>query len=658
METARTGLPRARSGERGIFRPASPAKWGVIALLALVALVYWPGLGGGFDFDDFPNIVDNTALHVHFADSWRTWLAAMFSSPASDLQRPLAMLSFATNHAFTGLDPSWMKATNLAIHLFNTVLAWFVARRLLGLAVTAEDRRDAIALWVAAFWSLACINLSGVLFVVQRMESLCQAFVLAGLLLYLAGRARLSAKRSGGWWRTLAGLGGGTALGLLAKESAVLLPVYALLLELTLFRNQRGEGSRSGLLLLYGVVLVLPAVAGLCWLAPGLLSGAAYASRDFTLYERLLTEGRVLVDYLHWTLLPDPGQLSLYHDDYAPSSGLLSPASTLFAWLALAVLAGVAMALRGRRPLLALGIGWFLAAHLVTGTIIPLELVHEHRNYFASLGVALALADLLLLWPRAIRARRIALVAAVALLAWQAMATALRVQEWSNPLQHAFAEAAKHPQSPRATYLLAWTLVVAGDYEADSPYTQRAWKALDAAMCVPGATPLPEATALLLAARTGSPIDPDWWLGLQRKLRARPSGPQEAGALASLVQCQIQGQCRFPPERMVESFLSALHDPVYPEVLSQYGNYALNVLHDPALAERLWRDAADRAPGVVEYQASMARLMIAMGRPAEALPYIAHIRRQGRLGQNERAARELERLVPAVMQRSADGGTR
>src|SRR3546814_1491285 len=57
--------------------------------------------------------------------------------------------------------------------------------------------------------------------------------------------------------------------------------------------------------------------------------------------------------------------------------------------------------------------------------------------------------------------------------------------------------------------------------------------------------------------------------------------------------CQIQGQCRFPPERMVESFLSALHDPVYPEVLSQYGNYALNVLHDPALAERLWRDRSE-----------------------------------------------------------------
>src|SRR5688500_13964670 len=81
-------------------------------LLVLVALVYWPGLGGGFVFDDYPNIVQNGALHVTWASTWLEWLAAVFSSPASELQRPLAMLTFAINHALTGLDPYWMKLTN------------------------------------------------------------------------------------------------------------------------------------------------------------------------------------------------------------------------------------------------------------------------------------------------------------------------------------------------------------------------------------------------------------------------------------------------------------------------------------------------------------------------------------------------------------------
>ena len=157
------------------------ARWGLPLLLALVTLVYWPGLGGGFDFDDFPNIVNNTALHVRFGDPCRAWLAAAFSSPASDLQRPLAMLTFALNHALTGLDPYWMKATNLAIHLLNTLLVWIVARVLLATFGVDATRRGILALWLAAFWSLASVNLLGVLFVVQRMESLCHTFVLAGL---------------------------------------------------------------------------------------------------------------------------------------------------------------------------------------------------------------------------------------------------------------------------------------------------------------------------------------------------------------------------------------------------------------------------------------------------------------------------------------------
>ena len=57
-------------------------------MLIVVAMVYWPGLGGGYTFDDFPNIVDNTALHVTRL-VWNDWIAGILSSPASSFQRPL-----------------------------------------------------------------------------------------------------------------------------------------------------------------------------------------------------------------------------------------------------------------------------------------------------------------------------------------------------------------------------------------------------------------------------------------------------------------------------------------------------------------------------------------------------------------------------------------
>src|SRR5687768_12950204 len=96
----------------------------------MTALVYWPGLWGGFSFDDNPNIAFNTQLHVT-KSNWDQWVAAAFSSPAKELPRPLAMLSFAINHLFTGLNPWPMKATNLAIHLCNTALVFGLVRALI-----------------------------------------------------------------------------------------------------------------------------------------------------------------------------------------------------------------------------------------------------------------------------------------------------------------------------------------------------------------------------------------------------------------------------------------------------------------------------------------------------------------------------------------------
>lgn len=648
FDNASRHLPTARSTDAGLSHPRAYAI-ALLALLVVVALLYWPGMGGGYVFDDFPNIVENSVLHVTPQSGWGHWLAAMFSSPASDLQRPLAMLTFAINHALTGLDPYWMKLTNLGIHLLNTTLVFCLARRVLeaanaGNALRDTTQRNWAALWIAAAWGLNPINLMPVLFIVQRMESLSHTFVFGGLWLYLVGRLRLL-RGEPGWLALLAGVIGGTAAGLLAKESAVLLPLYALAIEWAVLSFATREASRDRrLFLLFGTILVLPAMAALAWLLPGALSGRAFAGREFTLGERLMTEARVIIDYAHWTLLPDLGTLSLYHDEYPISRGMLSPPSTALAMLLIAAIIGAMLWLRTRRPLMALGLAWFLSAQLLTATIIPLELVYEHRNYFASLGLCLFVADGLLLWPPASRASRVGLSAAMLLLAFYAGVTTLRAREWSSALRFSASEAAKHPQSPRATYDLARNLIILGDYHPDSPFTAEADAALRHAMGVPNATALPEIAAIMLAARTGRPVEQAWWTQLQDKLRTRPIGPSQTASLAALVECQIKGLCELPPQHMVDSLLAALEQGRHPEVLSIYGNYALNVLHDPDLALRLWQDAAARAPSVTQYQVSLAKLFIAAGRPDLAAIHIAKIRKLGRLGQNEALARNLETL--------------
>ncbi|MEO6137420.1 MAG: hypothetical protein ABIP11_01985 [Luteimonas sp.] len=619
----------------------------VAGMVLLIVACYWPGLGGGYVFDDFPNIVGNNALHVTFGSGWRAWMAAAFSSPASELQRPLAMLTFALNIAVTGVDPYWMKFTNVGIHALNAWLVYRLTARILQATATPAEsdlrvRRERIALWVAAAWALNPINLMAVLFVVQRMESLSHTFVFGGLWLYLAGRARLGTQQRGGWGMLLGGLVGGTLLGLLSKESAVLLPLYALLLEWALlgFAHQ-GKRDRR-LPVVYLMLLVVPGLAGMAWKAPGLLSPEAWAWRSFTLPERLLTEGRVLVDYLHWTLLPDLSRLSLYHDDFVVSHGLLSPPSTLFAMCGLAALLVLAGWLRTRRPMMALGLAWFFAAHLLTATFIPLELVYEHRNYFASLGLCIALGDLLLRLPTSARWRMLGQIVAIALLAMYTGLTALRASEWSSPLQFSINEASKHPGSPRATYDLARNLIVLTDYQRTSPHLVQARAAVEQAMAVANSSPLPEQAAIVLAERTGMPVPTAWWHQLQSKLRTRPVGPQETGAMAGIVDCEVKHLCDLPTAQMDNSFTAALAHGPNAEMMNIYGNYALNVRHNPTLALLAWRQSASLSPDVVQYQETLARMLIATGAFDEASAKIRNIRKLGRWGQNKTRAHELE----------------
>lgn len=624
------------------LRPA----WPFLLLALAVAAIYWPGRGGGFVFDDFPNIVDNTALHV---TGWNrhAWMAAVFSSDSGIGHRPLPMATFALNHIFTGLDPVPMKLANIAIHAFNACLVLCLLRALLALAAPSIDarRREWTARFVAAAWALHPINLMAVLFVVQRMESLCHAFVFAGLWLYLLGRQRQLAGEAGGGWRIVAGIVGGTALGALCKESAVLLPLYAACIELCLsgFRVAHGARDRR-LLAFFGIVLVLPAVLGSAWLLSKALAPTAFASRDFTLGERLLTEGRVVLDYLRWSVFPSLRAFGLYHDDIAISRGLLQPASTAFALAALASLAAIAFVARKSRPLVALGIAWFVCAQLLTATVVPLELVFEHRNYFASLGICLAVADLLMLAPRGESTRRIGALLAVLWLLFLGMTTFLRAKEWSDPLRFATSEAAKHPLSPRATYDYARLLALATGYKAASPLLPQAFEALERARAVPNSGTLPHSGLLILAARTGTPQRDAWWDDLVDRLRDHRVGVQEIGAVASLAQCARNRECDFPQETMLSVFQAALDNGgrKKAELMNIQADYVFNVLHQPDTALYLWQRAIALRPGEPQYRINRARVLIALGSYAKAREDIAALRGIGRFGANEQAARELE----------------
>ncbi|NNL99141.1 MAG: tetratricopeptide repeat protein, partial [Gammaproteobacteria bacterium] len=215
-----------------------------IAILALVTgLVYLPGLSGGFIYDDFPNIVANPALHIDDLAPDAV-VAAALSGHSGFLGRPLASFSFALNHALGGLDPFGYKLANLVIHIINAALVWLLASavtRRIGRGRELPGLLVYLPLLTALLWALHPINLTSVLYTVQRMTSLASMFSLAAVLAFLQCRARCAADRRAWPWLLIGGAV--TAAGLAAKEILVLVPVYLLVLEIIVFAD-RSDGPR------------------------------------------------------------------------------------------------------------------------------------------------------------------------------------------------------------------------------------------------------------------------------------------------------------------------------------------------------------------------------------------------------------------------------
>lgn len=435
----------------------------ILACLAaglLVMGIYLPGLPGMFVFDDIGNIVQNPAIHIHDLGA-ASLLQAMLSSPGGGLMRPLSMLSFALDAYFWGLSPFAFKFTNILIHLACGLSLGLVAREIL--IARAEELRDALprreiawlSLGVALLWSVHPLDLTAVLYAVQRDTCLAALFSALAILAYLTGRRREREGRSGTWliwfWTPLA-----IVAGILSKENAALVPVLLLLVEWLVLGGAAGR-TRRRTLAFYGVFLLLPGigVAALLVLHPATLF-ASYAGRDYGMYQRLLSESRILMDYLRWAVLPDLRQLGLFHDDIAASRGLLEPISTLMSCLAIAATLGLAVALRKRLPLLSLGILWFFAGHLIESTVLPLELAFEHRNYLPLFGLIFGVTATLYIYARNHGEGRLVVAMLVIGTTAMAAATAVRASDWGSELSFARSEASHHPTSPRALAELEW----------------------------------------------------------------------------------------------------------------------------------------------------------------------------------------------------------
>lgn len=388
-------------------------------LVAFIAIAYVPSFSVPFAFDDLTNLVFNPAVQP---DGWADLGSALHARGGQD--RPVAMLSFALNYLFGGMDTTGYHAVNLIIHAANALLLFALLCALTRAPRSPERLRPnatAFAFACALLWALHPVNTQAVTYIVQRMTSLAALFYLLALLLFVLWR--LDALRAR--W-ALPGLVLAFAAGMGTKSHVITLPAALLLLDIAFFAGWRRYHT---------VIIALLAASAI---PVGLLAGVGLHSlleapvhRDFNGLERWLTQGRVIWHYLSLLVWPEAGRLQVDYD-FTVSRALLDPPITAVTWTGLIALTAVSLYWLRRSPWLAGGWLFFMLALSVESSFILLELAFEHRLYLpATLLIAGLIAPVFsrLHSERAVAAAGLGVLLLAGVLALQ---TIERNREWGQ----------------------------------------------------------------------------------------------------------------------------------------------------------------------------------------------------------------------------------
>ncbi|QIB66625.1 hypothetical protein [Kineobactrum salinum] len=446
----------------------------LVLLLVAVSWLYAPGIHGPALLDDRSSIAVLGDLGV----TPRVALDQILGDGSGPLGRPVTMATFVAERFWPDADVATSKTVNIILHGINGVLVVWLFTLLL------RSERYPHAFWLGVLggglWLASPLFVSTVLYVVQRMAMLATTFMLLALIAYIYWRQRFVRGRSHAWLAAL--VPACVLLAVYSKESGVVVLPVLVLLELLWFGCRNPDGGRNPwlwrgcwILSAGGAALVVAVFL----LVPERLL-AHYSLREFTLDERLLTEARILWDYLGQLLWPEVGRMGLYHDDIVVSRSLTDPASTGLAVVGWA-LVGLLLIIGCRWSLgrqVSFCVLFFLAGHSTESTVLPLELYFEHRNYFPAIGLflvpALLAATVARRWP----------VLASPLLAWLGVAillltlqTSSQVQLWSDSRLLRFHQVIAHPHSFRANADMAVLYAQAGALSPALEYSRRAHEA-------------------------------------------------------------------------------------------------------------------------------------------------------------------------------------
>lgn len=404
-------------------------RWHALLLLAVV-LSYANAMSGDFQFDDYNVIVNNTSVHA-----WSAW-----GDFAATGIRPLLKLSYVLNWT-SGWGVEGFHAFNIAVHLGNTILVFYLAQALLrayGLA-SPNQRQVQAPLLAALLFALHPAQTEAVSYICGRSTSLMALFYLAGVLAYVKGpRGTLLPPLF-------------FALALTVKETAVTFPLALLVWELscgTRLRTALRRQWTSWAMLLAGAIYFL--------LSDRYLQHMQNSTQFNTMTGNAATQAMALVYLARQWAFP----LWLNID---PDLAVQRDFSQALPALAFATLWFTAMVLCWRRrPWIGLALAWAFLHWVPLYLFLPrLDVANDRQLYLAIWPLCLALIiELGRHLPR-----RIALGASVGLAVLYAGLTVARNQDYQTEIALWEATVALSAGKSRVHNNLGYAYRVAGRLE-------------------------------------------------------------------------------------------------------------------------------------------------------------------------------------------------
>lgn len=589
--------------------------------MAIIAVwCYWAGLFGGLYFDDNHVIRENALIRIESL-GWDSLISAANSFVAEG--RQLSMLSFALNFYFFGELIFAFKAVNLALHLL-TGFVLFVGMKMLisalnqsEISIGDSDHNEVkwVPLLATAFWILYPINLSTVLYISQRMTILSSLFIAVGIACYLFVRISKLAN-----YKKLILIFGSTSVCTLfaysSKENGILLPVYILLIEVVVFQQwlNRIKGMWAGshmFKVIAGVILVLAVLATIEILSPFVVRQIdGYASREFTLYERVLTQFRVLSFYLSQILVPNNAELSMWHDDIEISKGLVQPFTTLISIFVILGLLFFAMGTASKNRIISLSILWFFLGHSLESSFIPLEMIHEHRNYFPSFGVAL-LISYLVLSSKYLR-KEVTAIIVLAMLALNVGVLHARAKIWSHDQVKAVHEANYHPYSPLAQFSMARFLYGAA-IDGDSRAAELAEKVLVENINLDKSTVSSEILLILLSDQSHVELQSDWVTSAAQKIKNVGYNAINSRAIEGLLE-QLQKETSELDPAQFDPIFAEIGNQRHPQLLTLAAVFNAEVRGNYDKGYKLFEKAAQLSNNRPAFRLNLLRAQLKMRR--------------------------------------------